>query len=532
MGRRRLIAQVSSEDDEPDPSPPSDDRRRLKQRRLLGDKEEDDAVKDKSQHKANGRGAADGALEEESGEEEEEEAKAVPLGEVLKVTGKGKKRKNHYGSFEVDGNNFELDITEDVDGNLMVTGQWFYRPEEAERKGGGNWQAKDTRELFYSFHRDDVPAESVMHKCIVHFVPLHKKLPMRSQHPGFIVQKVYDTVERKLWKLTDKDYEDGKQHEIDVLVEKTRARIGELPDLEPGELSIDLHDQPNPTAQATQTTSKWNLRKKNPPPSIDAPRADVASTRFERTSKVETPSSCTADLSEYHEILNKFNALTGDLHRDKCLKRLLQAIQASCKDGDVAVDNLNESSNSKYNQDNKLAKRVLNEELEPSVVLTMTPDELREGLTAAERATKEPEETKQMQMTDARCTICSEKKVGVADIIHAGGQGDRYQWINRIIMDGWINLFGLECIACGHSWYASRDAISSLTIDTPSLTVNVGTAPLATSKFEEVEKKLISPRDTEKPAADLFLKSTMLETQKSFKSKPEDPPGAPTTMEQ
>jgi hypothetical protein len=94
---------------------------------------------------------------------------------------------------------------------MMVTGQWFYRPEEAEKKGGGSWQSSDTRELFYSFHRDEVPAESVMHKCVVHFVPIHKKLPDRKQHPGFIVQKVYDNVAKKLGKLgklTDTDYEE------------------------------------------------------------------------------------------------------------------------------------------------------------------------------------------------------------------------------------------------------------------------------------------------------------------------------------
>jgi len=53
----------------------------------------------------------------------------------------------------------------------MITGQWFYRPDEAEKKGGGSWKSIDNRELFYSFHHDEVPAESVMHKCVVHFVP-------------------------------------------------------------------------------------------------------------------------------------------------------------------------------------------------------------------------------------------------------------------------------------------------------------------------------------------------------------------------
>ncbi|XP_048428079.1 uncharacterized protein LOC103964201 isoform X3 [Pyrus x bretschneideri] len=81
-------------------------------------------------------------------------------------------------------------------------------------------------------------------------------------------------------------------------------------------------------------------------------------------------------------------------------------------------------------------------------------------------------------MTDARCSRCSEFKVGVRDIIQAGNSA-RYQ---------------LECISCGHSWYAARDAVSMLTIDAPSSNKNVGTAPLATAKFEDVEKKLVSPR--------------------------------------
>lgn len=576
MGKRR-VALVSSDEDEP--SPPSDDRHRRNKRRLRQVEEEEDAERSRNRQQTNGGASHNGVGEAESEEEvDEEDSKAVPLGEVLMSSGKGKKKKNHYESFEVEGNVFELedsvlltpedlkqkpyvaiikDITEDADGNLMVTGQWFYRPEEAEKKGGGNWQPRDTRELFYSFHRDDVPAESVMHKCVVHFVPLHKKLPIRSEHPGFIVQKVYDAVEKKLWKLTDKDYEDGKQHEIDLLVQKTRERLGELPDLELEESTCDQHDQSNLTAQPSQIPSKRNLRKKNIA-SIDAQRGDVVSSRFDTATKAETPGSCTGDLSEYDAILKKFNALTRDLHRDKWLKKLLQAIQTSCKvltqhsdqnaaDNNDALSSASEKSHwpdayvsaitslekashellgsdfQKYNQKmrqlaynlkNKLAERVLNGELEPSIVLTMTPDELKEGLTDAERVTKEPEKAKQMQMTDARCSRCSKKEVGVADIIHAGGHGDRYQ---------------LECTACGNMWYASRDAISSLTINTTSVGGNVGTAPWATAKFEEVEKKLVSPRESEKPAEDLFQKSTapyipVLEHQKSFnRSRAVDP---------
>ncbi|KAF9592446.1 hypothetical protein IFM89_014936 [Coptis chinensis] len=156
----------------------------------------------------------------------------------------------------------------------------------------------------------------------------------------------------------------------------------------------------------------------------------------------------------------------------------------------------------------RLARRLINRELEASVILLMSPNELKEGLTAQETAKNEPEESERMQMTDARCQRCHEKKVGLTDIIQAGARGDRYQ---------------LECIACGNTWYAFRDEVSTLTIDAPSVARNVGTAPWATAKFEDVEKKLMSPRESEKPSPDVFRKAnapsvTGLDNQKSFKS--------------
>lgn len=96
-----------------------------------------------------------------------------------------------------------------------------------------------------------------------------------------------------------------------------------------------------------------------------------------------------------------------------------------------------------------------------------------------------------------------------------------------------MNLFlvwcQLECIACGHSWYASRDEASSLTIDGPgSAAKSVGIVPLATAKFDSLEKNLLSPRESEKLANDVLKKSSeaympVLEAQRSFgKSKTEE----------
>ncbi|MQM06055.1 hypothetical protein Taro_038876 [Colocasia esculenta] len=118
-----------------------------------------------------------------------------------------------------------------------------------------------------------------------------------------------------------------------------------------------------------------------------------------------------------------------------------------------------------------LAKRFLKMELEPLVILNMAPQELK--------------------ITDTKCLRCMEKRVGVVDIIHAGGSGDRYQ---------------LECAACGHTWTATADAISSLTIEPPSIVDKVGAAPWATAKFEDVEKRLLSPHESD--AIDLFQKTT------------------------
>ncbi|KAG4993119.1 Chromatin remodeling protein EBS [Glycine max] len=544
MVNRRRLTRVATSDDE-DEAPPRPQRTRKRMRLIEEDNDDDENEEEK---------------EEEVPEPPQLAEDAKPLGQPVRVSGKGRGRKRHHDSFEFDGIQYTLedpvllvpeekgqkpyvaiikDITQSINGNVKVTGQWFYRPEEAEKKGGGNWQSCDTRELFYSFHRDDVPAEAVMHKCVVHFVPRHKQLPKRKDHPGFIVQKVYDTVERKLWRLTDKDYEEFKQQEIDVLVEKTQQRIGELLDLEPEEAPDDDGDQ---------LKNKKSFRRKSVSP-LDVSKEEEETLKSEQHPKSETPTGCITNGSEYYRILVDFNALTGDSHRDKWLERLLQRVQYMCdsndsKERDKGLGNANSdeinneskhrssesatdcqdkvqkgymnlshtpsfcpplpcpqnlqssksfnwpdvavsamvalekashdalsSDSMKYNQKLRqlafnfqknavLARRLLSGELEPSKILNMTPNELKEGLVAEEK-TKEPDETQHLQMTDARCSKCMDCKVGLREIIQAGNN-ERYQ---------------LECVSCGHSWYASRDEVSMPTIDASDPKGNIGTAP-------------------------------------------------------
>ncbi|XP_040873173.1 uncharacterized protein [Glycine max] len=568
MVNRRRLTRVATSDDEDEAPRPQRTRKRM---RLIEEDNDDDENEEEKQ--------------QEVPELPQPAEDAKPLGEPVRVSGKGRGRKRHYDSFEFDGIQYILedpvllvpeekgqkpyvaiikDITQSISGNVKVTGQWFYRPEEAEKKGGGNWQSCDTRELFYSFHRDDVPAEAVMHKCVVHFVPRHKQLPKRKDHPGFIVQKVYDTVERKLWRLSDKDYEDIKQQEIDVLVEKTLQRIGELLDLEPEEAPDDDEDQ---------LKNRKSLRRKSVSP-LDVSKEEEETLKSEQHPKSETPAGCITNPSEYYRILVEFNALTGDSHRDKWLERLLQRIHYMCdsndsKERDKGLGNVNsdeinggskhrssESANvcqdkvqkvwliriisplatnhflffvlyislflngymnlslssprppppppnlqssksfiwpdagvsamvalekashdalssdsMKYNQKLRqlafnfqknavLARRLLSGELEPSKILNMTPNELKEGLVAEEKTKEEPDKIQHLQMTDARCSKCMDCKVALREIIQAGNN-ERYQ---------------LECVSCGHSWYASRDEVSMLTIDASDSKGNIGTA--------------------------------------------------------
>lgn len=559
--RRRLVATTSDDDEDNAPPPTTSylgDKRKMKLQEEEKMKPSDEAEKEEEEEQSS----------EEEEEEEEEESPvedAKPIGEPVRFSGKGRGRKNHFQSFDFDGDQYSLedpvllvpevkdqkpyvaiikDITQSINGNgsLMITGQWFYRPDEAEKKGGGSWQSVDTRELFYSFHRDEVPAESVMHKCVVHFVPIHKQLPNRKVHPGFIVQKVYDTDELKLWKLTDKDYQDNNQQEIDELVQKTRQRLGELPDIKTDEAAADQEDL---------IRNKRNFKKGIS--AIDVSREDETSRKSLHSLKPGTPGSCPVITTEPQRILVNFNALTGDSHRDKGLAMLLQNVQYlfdtdeskkkenKCGDRSDSINNegndksvgiANESKDKvpkncksfvwpdvavpavvalekalyhtfssdyqKYTQKLRqlvfnlknnafLLRRLLNGELEPSKILNMTPTELKEGLTAEEISKDEPDEPQHMQMTDARCKICDEQKVGVRDIIRAG-YADRYM---------------LECIACGHSWSASRDAVSVLTLDASDSKRNVGTAPWATAKFD-VGKKLASPRESDK-TNDIFM---------------------------
>ncbi|KAL2544121.1 uncharacterized protein Fot_13354 [Forsythia ovata] len=207
MSDRRLPPVASSDDDDEDHVSLASlclagDKNQRKGKELCLDDEEKSKVEENESE-----------LEAES--ENEEPKKAQPIGEVVRVSGGGEWRRNHYDSFVFDGKIYNLedsvllepqeinqkprvailkDITQNRNRAMMVTIKWFYRPQEAEKRGGVNWESRDSRNLFYSFHRDEVPAEFVMHKCVVHFISTSRfqsenKIPVSSCRKYMILNR-------------------------------------------------------------------------------------------------------------------------------------------------------------------------------------------------------------------------------------------------------------------------------------------------------------------------------------------------------
>ncbi|KAL0371794.1 UNVERIFIED_CONTAM: hypothetical protein Scaly_0861000 [Sesamum calycinum] len=455
MGNRRFAQALTSddEDDAPQRRRDSNGDENLKQRKrkMVHFPDEDDEEKEmeeaelterKKKKKKKEKEEPEPESEAASENEEQGDVEAQPMGTVVRVSGRGRGRRNHYESFEYNGHQYWLE-----DPALFHPENKNQKPYVAIIKGSGSTvqrrRKKETVEIghyvirgnsFIVFHRDEVPAESVFHK----------------------------------------------------------------------------EDEGLSRSQSL---------------------------------KPETTGNTAASSSEYYAILSNFKQLTGETQRDKWLEKLLQCIKFICtpvgnkqnnEEDRIASDVRSPSSKSggsnneshdktpkddasfdwpdaavpaiaalekaahdalcRFSESNAaLARRLLNRELEPAQILNMSPNELKEGLTAEEIASRKPEESGRLQMTDARCTRCMEKQVGLLDIIQTG-HGDRYQ---------------LECVACGNTWYASRDDAAALTIEGPSSAKTVGTAPLATAKFEDVQKSLMSSGGgAESGSTDVLKKTT------------------------
>ena len=96
--------------------------------------------------------------------------------------------------------------------------RWFNTDNKEYSKLGVNWLYRQTdiklskgvlleaapNEVFYSFHRDEIPAASLLHPCKVAF--LQKGVELPAGISSFVCRRVYDVSNKRLWWLTDQDY--------------------------------------------------------------------------------------------------------------------------------------------------------------------------------------------------------------------------------------------------------------------------------------------------------------------------------------
>ncbi|XP_020275153.1 uncharacterized protein LOC109849685 isoform X2 [Asparagus officinalis] len=113
-------------------------------------------------------------------------------------------------------------FTTDKEDCLKLCVNWLYRPADIKLVKGILLEAAPN-EVFYSFHQDVISAASLLHPCKVAFLRRGVELP-----PGlssFVCRRVYDIANKCLWWLTDQDYINERQEEVDHLLDKTRVEM-------------------------------------------------------------------------------------------------------------------------------------------------------------------------------------------------------------------------------------------------------------------------------------------------------------------
>ncbi|CAN8277460.1 unnamed protein product [Cochlearia groenlandica] len=113
-------------------------------------------------------------------------------------------------------------VIPEKEGKLKLRVNWLYRPSEL-KLGRGIHLESQPNEIFYSFHEDEILAASLLHPCKVTFLPRGVALP--SGISSFVCWRVYDVMNESIWWLTDQDYTDERQHEVDKLLCKTRSEM-------------------------------------------------------------------------------------------------------------------------------------------------------------------------------------------------------------------------------------------------------------------------------------------------------------------
>ncbi|CAF2037017.1 unnamed protein product [Brassica napus] len=134
-------------------------------------------------------------------------------------------------------------------GSFKVRVNWLYRPGEL-KLGKGVLLEAQPNEIFYSFHEDEIPAASLLHPCKVTFLPRGVELP--SGISSFVCWRVYDVMNESIWWLTDQDYIDERQQEVDKLLCKSLQQCGCSPMLTTSQVKTGTEGMQNSSSSSSQ----------------------------------------------------------------------------------------------------------------------------------------------------------------------------------------------------------------------------------------------------------------------------------------
>lgn len=111
----------------------------------------------------------------------------------------------------------------DADTTPCVTVSWLYYAEETLCRGEP--VAAEDGELFYSFHRDDVPAAAILHQVPIQFLPgtRHSAVPAGQTQPisrpgAYHCGRVWDPERGQVYGIADRDYISSRKAELRALL--------------------------------------------------------------------------------------------------------------------------------------------------------------------------------------------------------------------------------------------------------------------------------------------------------------------------
>ncbi|CAK9262929.1 unnamed protein product [Sphagnum jensenii] len=226
-------------------------------------------------------------------------------------------------------------VTVEKEDQVKLSVNWLYRPADVKLAKGAALEAAPN-EIFYSFHKDDISAASLLHPCKVAF--LRKGVELPTGVSSFVCRRVYDTASKCLWWLTDRDYTDEHQEEVDLLLERTKLEMqaavqsgGPSPRALTGPISSS--PQPKVSAESVQNATIYSLPGKGK----KRERADqnLDPSKRERNVKFDDPDTSTLKrersmkLDEIAAILDK----DGGLLNVGVVERLVQLMPNDPHDG-------------------------------------------------------------------------------------------------------------------------------------------------------------------------------------------------------